>query len=73
MFMCKHNYGKVEGNYQYCIKCGKAIAAPKIECSHSFKIEREIEHQHLISKGIYKRTYILRCTKCGDIKTIEVA
>lgn len=38
---CKHTYGKVDGNYQYCKKCGRAIAAPKTECNHIWEqIER---------------------------------
>lgn len=34
---CNHVYGKVEGYYQYCTKCGKAIVIPV--CMYTAQIQ----------------------------------
>lgn len=38
---CLHKFGKVENGYQYCQKCGIAIAAPKINCNHKWEFAYE--------------------------------
>jgi hypothetical protein len=65
---CRHKFGKVEGEYQYCKKCGKAISVP---CNHKF------EKLHVFPvTWIWGKTcayiYVSRCVKCGEIKRDEV-
>lgn len=66
---CFHKYGKVEGNYQYCSKCGKAI---RLECDHVFKI---MEKYNIRERGIttpFQLIILSKCEKCGEIKKTEL-
>lgn len=63
---CDHVYGKVEGRYQYCTKCGKATIVP-ICTQHRYKIINSFER--LSSPGrITGIFYISQCENCGTIR-----
>jgi hypothetical protein len=70
---CNHKYSKVEGNYQYCTKCGKAIAAPKVECNHSWE-EYGVYEKHSGTTG-YLTGYIIvnKCNKCRTFEKFEIS
>ena len=67
---CKHKYGKVEEDgYQYCEKCGKANL---LVCSHKWK---EVESGKTTTTNRLtghtmkiERYFILRCSRCGEMK-----
>ena len=59
---CRHKFGKIVGEHQYCNKCGKAIIVP---CSHKWYQIKTIQY-------IYGATIILQCSKCGEVKTKEI-
>jgi len=65
--LCFHKFGKVEGGYQYCQKCGIAIAAPKVECNHKwiYKWAQDTKGPY---GNTYKRTLLYECEKCGELK-----
>lgn len=63
--MCEHKLGKVESDgYQYCTLCGLAIVAL---CKHHF-MSISINNLQL-GKKIVGKDYILKCVKCGEMKT----
>lgn len=64
---CFHRLGAVAEGYQYCTRCGKAFRTP---CSHSWKDKEIITITNNSSK--VGRLYVLQCSKCGDIKKVEV-
>jgi uncharacterized Zn finger protein len=68
---CKHQYGKVDGKYQYCEKCGKAIEAPLAACNHRWVIERKFERINTINR-ITWAIYLMRCQDCGEMKQMTV-
>jgi hypothetical protein len=68
---CNHKLGKVEGNYQYCIKCGKAFPAPKVGCNHKW-IQKGTQDIGTIFGNVYKRVIVKECIHCGEIKQIEI-
>lgn len=64
MFGCKHKYGTVqEDGYQYCEKCGKAIAAP---CNHEWKRIKVVEVEEYGNK--VGDIFVDECTKCLKIR-----
>ena len=69
IFSCKHKYGKIDGSYQYCEKCGVAKSAPIIECGHKWAILNTITATDIMTKRYQYTNYTMRCDKCGDIKT----
>lgn len=73
MFGCKHKYGKVDGNYQYCEKCGKAITAPLTKHQHQWKEINRLDISGLVNNNVFAVKYILQCSGCGvlDIKEIN--
>lgn len=68
MFFCRHKYGKIDDGFQYCEKCGVALVAPTKECQHVWEQIDELRHQNSLTGKIFKRTWILRCKKCGEMK-----
>ena len=67
--MCEHKLGKVESDgYQYCVHCGLGIVS---ECKHNFSHydTRNIEQD----KRTTAADYILKCLKCGEMKTYRVS
>lgn len=63
---CRHKFGSIKDNYQYCEKCGKAIP---VECAHKWKILHEYP---IILFGSHKGVlYISQCINCGKIITTE--
>jgi uncharacterized membrane protein YvbJ len=69
---CIHKFGKVEDNYQYCSKCGKAIEAPKVKCDHKWETIVEGDVSSNITSRIIKKVYVNRCIICGEIKRVEI-
>lgn len=69
MFRCKHKYGAVQDDYQYCEKCGEAKAAPAKVCSHHWV---RIETINSTSGPLGAIGYVLECTNCGTLKNHEV-
>ncbi len=68
---CSHKFGEIqEDGYQYCEKCNTAISVP---CNH--KWEELKEYTKVIVSGITKSdigyTFILKCKRCGELKTIN--
>lgn len=68
---CNHKYGKVEGKYQYCQKCGKAIVAP---CAHKWKRMYSREYKtyngfNILTNG--GTIYFYECKICGEAKTVK--
>lgn len=70
MFCLYRKYSRIENGYQYCLKCGKAIAAPVKPCKHDWKvidsIDRFVVEPLLIKKSMGK-IYSLQCKNCGWI------
>jgi uncharacterized OB-fold protein len=71
MFGCRHKYGEVKEGYQYCAKCGKAIAAPKRECEHNWIEMDKYGAGSVFNNNIHTYIYMMRCTKCGETKKIS--
>lgn len=69
---CKHQYGKVDGKYQYCEKCGKAIEAPLIVCNHRWVIEAKFARISRITNDTTSTTYLLKCEECGEMKQMKL-
>jgi hypothetical protein len=65
---CNHKFGKVEGNYQYCQKCGIAKAAPEVKCNHKWKREFVEDVYHVFSGRIYRKIILYECENCGETK-----
>jgi len=67
MFGCKHKFGKVEGQYQYCEKCGVARTVPH---EHRWEIINKFQRTNRFTKpgDFVDMTYVLRCSICGKIK-----
>lgn len=63
---CKHKYGKVDGKYQYCEKCGESIEAPWIGCNHRWVII------NTITNNLFAIKYIMKCEECGELKSVEI-
>ena len=68
---CFHKYGKVQKDgYQYCIKCGKARP---LKCPHNWidyeRISILDEWANPTPIGI---NIVLKCSKCGDMKTFKI-
>lgn len=72
MFGCRHKYGLAIHGLQYCSKCGKAISAPALACSHKWKTIAEREKQRGTSGLTVSIVYILQCEKCGEIKSEKI-
>jgi len=68
---CNHKLGKVEGNYQYCLKCGKAFPAPKIECSHKWKEKGRYGVYNY--GGVNGEILLYECTCCGETKMVKIS
>lgn len=75
---CWHRYGEVKDKYQYCVKCGlaKPVKPPiparlptEPPCVHQWEKDCEIESR-IHGGGI---GYMLRCTKCGDMKNFRIS
>lgn len=70
LFGCNHKFGTVVDGYQYCEKCGLAKTA---ECPHHY-VELGVFGKGLrFSESYYKHIYVLQCSKCGDIKQVEIS
>jgi len=69
MFGCKHKFGEVKNGYQYCEKCGKAIV---VSCSHKWETEDILQRDNAINDFV-GLVYILKCSKCGEIKKINIS
>jgi uncharacterized OB-fold protein len=69
---CNHKYGEVKGNYQYCLSCGKAIAAPTVDCTHNWKQVTSYTMENTFRGNIYKSVIVLQCQNCGDVKKIDL-
>ena len=72
MNWCNHKYGEIKEGYQYCKKCGKAKAAPKRECEHNWSTVSQYEYSNIINNNINNIVYVMRCSKCGDIKKVDL-
>lgn len=61
--ICNHKWGLINDGYQYCEKCGKAIA---VKCSHNYIIKGTLR----VSLGGVNKGYIyvLMCDNCGHMK-----
>lgn len=64
---CSHKYGKIENNVQYCLKCGKAKAAPKCK-NHDFEIIEELGNYRNRDKNLIGVIYIQKCKHCGKMQ-----
>ena len=71
LFGCRHIYGPVQSDgYQYCKLCGRAIIAPRNEvCNHKWETERIMTTSNAYTGNVIKYTYILKCSRCGEMKT----
>jgi len=69
----RHKFGKVEKDgFQYCTKCGKAVAPEPPQCDHNFRIVKEI----MIDGAILQKPeiqYILSCKKCGEMEAFKLS
>jgi len=72
MFGCKHKFGRVEDRYQYCDKCGTAKAAPARECEHVWQEVTQMNTTSRLNGSLQKITYVMKCTKCANMKTFDV-
>ena len=71
--ICKHIYRKVQRDgYQYCEKCGKAIAAPKKQCSHKWEQIAICEKSNALTNNVNNIIRTLQCKICGDIKNVSL-
>lgn len=66
---CFHAWGKPEGRYQQCVKCGKARP---LRCSHLWDVDSST---NVFSDGSelpvrFEKT--LRCRHCGDFKLVKL-
>jgi len=66
---CRHNYGEVQGQYQYCKKCGIARLVPH-ECI--WKDKNTYSRESLISGKVFQTTLVQQCTICGEIKQVSI-
>lgn len=64
---CFHKYGKIENNVQYCLKCGKAKAAPKCK-NHEFEIIEELGKYRGSDERLIAINYIQKCKYCGKMQ-----
>lgn len=65
---CFHKFSEVKNRYQYCIKCGFAIAH---KCQHTWKI---IETKNVCEVGYtvpMGTRSTLQCEQCGDLKVFN--
>jgi len=62
-----HIWGKIEGDYQYCQGCGVARAAP---CKHQWEVTGESSQSFL--GNVYSIRQILKCQKCGELKSFKI-
>jgi hypothetical protein len=70
-WFCFHQYGLVNDlGFQYCSKCGKARFVKMPECKHVWYKSNTIEHSTFNRVNNY--TYVLECSKCGDMKTFKL-
>jgi hypothetical protein len=66
----QHKYGKIDNGYQYCSICGKALP---VGCSHEWEDKGHYSEKNTYNGNVYNVIYVLRCTKCGDMKTISIS
>ena len=67
---CFHKYGKIDNNYQYCEKCGKAKIIP---CFHTWQLTKEINVFSWINSSLPEYfVHIYHCIKCGEVKKIRI-
>lgn len=68
---CFHKYGPIEGVYQYCSKCGKAILMP---CDHEWELYDTLTTfmQYDNTKINNGKVFIQKCSKCGEMKEFRV-
>lgn len=70
---CKHFYGTVQPDgFQYCSKCGDAKSVRK-ECNHKWEEVTRINiwDQFVSNDKPIHYKWVLRCTKCGNMKNHE--
>jgi hypothetical protein len=67
---CKHKWGDVDGDYQYCTKCHIARAAP---CPHRWKLLDSYSVYKVNPNQPHAFLKALQCTKCGDIKKERIS
>ena len=71
MFGCKHIFGEIKDGYQYCKKCNKAVSVDNHKCEHIWEKVKTIERYNWDNlSGV---VYVLKCKKCGEIKSVEIA
>ncbi len=72
MFWCKHGYDEVKDGYQYCNKCGVAIAAPRFNCNHRWVQIAKYSKGPTWNDSITTIISVRECTNCGEIKQVEI-
>lgn len=69
---CRHKYGEVaKDGYQYCKKCGKAIAV-SAPCQHKWERLDTLERTSTVTGNVKGFIYVSRCVKCGEITQTEI-
>jgi len=69
---CIHKYGEIKSGYQYCQKCGKAIAAPRPACKHEWVTTETITVHDCHTDKEKSIIFVLRCAICGEIKSTRI-
>jgi len=70
---CRHErLSDVKDGYQYCEKCNKAFEAPVVECQHHWVERANLNTENIRFGNVYQIIFVLKCKKCGEIKTVTI-